>query len=123
MDTDLRMHSCIEQILSKIRSKITALLRTRGYYSVPQLVTQFKTHIWGQIEVNIGGYFHAACSLLEKLDHAQNRFLREIGLSPAHAFLEFNFAPPSLRRDIAVLSLLRRRVLDKSHPSFERLLS
>ena len=30
MDTDLRMHSCIEQILSKIRSKITALLRTRG---------------------------------------------------------------------------------------------
>ena len=86
------------------------------------MIIQFKIHIWGQIEVNIGGYFHAACSLLEKLDHAQNRFLREIGLSPAHAFLEFNFAPPSLRRNIAVLGLLHKRVLGKCHLSFERLL-
>ena len=59
IDTDLRMHSCMEQLLSKIRPKMTAILRTRGYYSVPDLITQFKTHIWGLMEVNMGGYFHA----------------------------------------------------------------
>ena len=74
IDTDLRMHSCMEQLLSKIRPKITAILRTRGYYSVPDLITQFKTHIWDLIEVNIGSCFHACTSLLDKLDHAQNRF-------------------------------------------------
>ena len=33
IDLDLRMHTAIEQLLSKIRSKSTAILRTREYYS------------------------------------------------------------------------------------------
>ena len=45
MDTDLRMHSCIDQFLSKIRPKIKAILRTRGFYSTPDLIIQFKAHI------------------------------------------------------------------------------
>ena len=32
MDADLHMHSAIEQLLSQIRPKITAILRTRAYY-------------------------------------------------------------------------------------------
>ena len=122
IDVDLRMHSAVEQLMSKIRPKITAILRTRGYYSTADLVLQFKSHIWGLIEAHIGGYFHAATSLLDKIDAAQNRFLRELGLSPAQAFLEFNFAPPSLRRNVGALGLLHKRVLGKCHPSFERLL-
>jgi len=122
VDTDLRMETCIEQLLSKIRPKITAILRTRAYYSVPDLVTQFKTHIWGLIEAHMGGYFHAASYMLAKIDHAQNRFLHALGLSPDQAFLEFNFAPASLRRNIGVLGLLHKRVLGQCHPSFERLL-
>jgi len=116
------MHSCIEQILSKIRPKITAILRTRGFYSVPELVNQFKTHVWSHMEMHSGGIFHAASSLLEKIDHAQNRFLRALGISPAEAFLDLNFAPPSLRRNIGILGLLHKRVLGKCHPSFELLL-
>ena len=46
VDTDLAMDSAIDLLLTKIRPKITAILRTRGYYSVPDLITQFKTHIW-----------------------------------------------------------------------------
>jgi hypothetical protein len=122
MDTDLRMHSCIEQLLSKIRPKITAILRTRGFYSTPELIGQFKTHIWGLVEINIGGYFHAASSLLAKIDHVQNRFLRELGLSAAQAFLDYNFAPSQLRRNIAALGLLHKRVLGKCHLVFETLL-
>ena len=122
MDTDLRMHSCIDQILSKARPKITAILRTRGFYSIPDLIIQFRIHIWRLIEMNIDAYFHAASSLLAKTDHAQNRFLQELGLSSEHAGLEYNFAPPKIRRNIAVLGLLQKRVLGKCHPSSDRLM-
>ena len=37
VDTDLRMQSAVDQLMAKINRKITAILRTRGYYSVPQL--------------------------------------------------------------------------------------
>ena len=121
VDTDLRMHTCIDQLLAKIRPKITAILRTRRFYSIPDLVSQFKSHIWGLIEVNIGGYFHAASSLLEKIDHAQNRFFNELGLTSAQALLDFNTAPPRLRRNIASLDLLHKRMIGKYHPAFDRL--
>jgi len=45
MDTDLRMQSAIEQLLGKVRPKITAILRTRAYYNTDELICQFKTHI------------------------------------------------------------------------------
>ena len=122
VDPETRMHSAVEQVLSKIRPKITVILRTRGYYSTSNLIFQFKTHIWGLIEINMGGYFHAASSLLEKIDKAQNRFLRELELTPEYAFLEHAFAPPSLRRNIGVLGFLHKRVLGKCHPSTAKLL-
>ena len=37
-------------------------------------------------------------------------------------FLEFNFAPPGLHRDIGILGLLHKRVLGLSHHIFQRLL-
>jgi hypothetical protein len=122
MDTDLRMHSAIEQVLGKVRPKITAILRTRAYYGISDLIGQFKTQIWGVMEAHSGGLFHAVTSLLRKFDHAQNRFLHEIHVNAERAFMEFNFAPPSLRRNIGILGLLHKRVLGKCHPSFQRLL-
>jgi hypothetical protein len=50
VDVDLRMLSAVEQVLSKNCPKITAILRTRPYYEVPDLIYQFKTQIWGLIE-------------------------------------------------------------------------
>ena len=69
----------------------------------------------------MGGYFHAASSLLDKIDAVQNRFLHELDMNPAFAFLTYNFAPPSLRRNIGILGLLHKRILGKCHPSFEQL--
>ena len=122
IDPDMRMRSAVEQVLSKIRPKITAILRTRGYYSTPNLMFQFKTHIWRLIETNMGAYFHACSSLLEKIDAIQNRFLRELDMTPEHAFLEYAFAPPSLRRNIDALDFLHKRVLGKSHACISNLL-
>ena len=45
IDLNLGMHTCIDQLLSKIRPKSTAILRTRAYYDIPALLDQYKTHI------------------------------------------------------------------------------
>ena len=122
VDLDLRMQTAIDQLLSKIRSKSTAILRTRGYYSTADLITQYKTHIWGLVEINCGGHFHAARSLLDKVGQVQINFLRKLGLTEKEAFLEHNFALTVLRRSIAMLGALHKRVLGVCHKSFERLL-
>ena len=38
------------------------------------------------------------------------------------AFVEHNFAPPLLRRDIGILGLLHKRVLGKAHAAYQALL-
>ena len=99
-----------------------AIVRTRSHYAIKDLISQFKTHIWGLMECHNGGIFHACSSLLEKLDAIHFKFLRDIGSDHANAFLEFNFAPPTLRRNIGILGLLHKRVLGLSHPMFQTLL-
>ena len=122
IDPDLRMHSTIEQLMFQIRPKIIAILRIRGYYSTSNLIFQFKTHIWGLMDTNMGGYFHAASYLLQKTDKAQNRFLCELNVIPDIAFMEYAVVPPSLRRNIGVLGFLQEQVFDKCHLSIANLL-
>ena len=66
--------------------------------------------------MDAGAIFHAASSLLEKLDDAQKRFLRTIDITPDHAFLKYNFAPPKLRCNIAMLGMLHKRMLGNVIP-------
>ena len=60
--------------------------------------------------------------MLERLDSAQRGFLHEIGMSLEIAFVEHNFAPPRLRRNIGMLGFLHKRVLGLSHPNIQKLL-
>ena len=112
----------MEKMLSQIRPKVKAILRSRKYYDVKTLIAQFKTHVWGVMECHNGGIFHASESVLSKLDQVHYHFLRELGIDATEAFVFFNFAPPGLRRDIGVLGLLHKRVLGLSHPVFQKLL-
>ena len=43
-------------------------------------------------------------------------------MTSSDAFLEYNFAPPTLRRNIGVLGLIHKRVLGNAHPVFQQLL-
>ena len=122
VDAKLLMRNAVDEMLTKIRPRIKALLRTRGHYSTESLILQFKSHIWGLMEAHSGGIFHAATSILNQFDKSQRHFLEELGESEASAFLKFNFAPPTLRRNIAVLGMIHKKVLGKCHPSFEALL-
>ena len=118
----LIMRQVVDTILAKIRPRIKALLRTRSHYTIASLIEQFKTHIWGLMEAHTGGIFHASSSILEQFDKSQNHFLEELGETEATGFLKFNFAPPALRRNIAALGMIHKKVLGKCHPSFDSLL-
>ena len=121
-DMQLTLDKAIDEILSRIRPKVTALLRTRAYYSERALIAQFKTHIWGIMEKDNGGIFHASTSLLDRLDNVQDRFLHKLGITTEHAFLTYDLAPPTLRRNISILGMIHKRVLGQCHPSLNHLL-
>jgi len=74
------------------------------------------------MEIHNGAIFHAATTHLNKIDSLQRHFLHELDISEEDAFLNYNFAPPSLRRDIGILGLLHKRVLGKAHPVYQKLL-
>ena len=44
-DGHLSLKYDIDGLLSRVRPKVKALLRTRSFYTDPELVSQFKTHI------------------------------------------------------------------------------
>ena len=74
------------------------------------------------MECHNGGIFHASTTLLNKVDGTHRRFLRELEVPESTAFLQHNFAPPTLRRNIGILGALHKRVLGLSHPMYEDLL-
>ena len=113
---------CNWLISSKINPKIIAILRPRIYYGVPQPILQFKTHIWGLTEFNMGGCFHAATSLLAQIDRAKDRLLRELGIGSEQALLGFNFPSQQIRRHIGILGLLHKSILRSCHPRCDLLL-
>ena len=122
LDVKLTMRVAIDDIMSRVHPRVTALLRTRGHYGATDLLTQFKIHIWGIMECHSGGIFHACTSSLDRLDRCQKHFVEEIGLAESVAFIDYNFAPPVLRRNIGILGMLHKRVLGQCHPDFDTLL-
>jgi hypothetical protein len=122
IDVKLVMANAIQNLLSQARPKVKAILRTRAHYDVASLIMQYKTHIWGIFESRNGAIYHASDSHLDRIDSLQRGFLHELGISEQEAFTSFNFAPPTLRRDIGMLGFIHKRVLGLAHPRIEGLL-
>ena len=59
--------------------------------------------------------YHATQTVLEPLDRSLDIFLRDIQLDARSAFLGHNMAPLSMRRDIAMLGFLHKRMLGDTH--------
>ena len=121
-DVKLNMQSNIDKLITTMRPKIKALLRTKGIYDTQSMLQQYKTHIWGYAEYHSGAVFHACNTVLSKLDHLQSHFLDEMHLTSQVAFLDYNMAPTILRRDIGILGFIHKRTLGQCHPGVEQLL-
>jgi len=85
------------------------------------MIAQYKTHIWGNTEYQNGAIFHAAASELAKLDRLQKHYVNALSITEESAFMSYNFAPPSLRRDIGILGFLHKRVLGKCHEAIRHM--
>ena len=69
------------------------------------------------MEYSSGALLLASNSERRRLDSMQRGFLHEIGYVDTEAFVEFNFAPPSLRRAIGILGFIHKRILGLCHPA------
>ena len=90
-----------------------ALLRTRGQYSIEDMFLQFKTHISGILESNIGGIYHATNTALaphKLIDRLQSAFADNFNMNDATAFQRYNLAPLCFRRDVAMLGFLQNAI-------------
>ena len=72
LDEKLLMHECVEKLYRKAKPKARALLRCRRYYSMKDMLLLFKAHVRSQIEWCNGAVFHAAPSVLERLNSVQS---------------------------------------------------
>ena len=117
VDTKLIMDVECRRIVKKARPKCTAILRTSSYYSVKELLNQFKTHVLCLLEGSSCAVFHASNTHLQSLDRVQTSFVEKLGLGESEAFLAHNLAPLTLRRDIAALGFLHKIVLGIAHPA------
>ena len=93
-----------------------------GHIMIFRISSSNLKHTLGIMEANSGGIFHACSSQLDRLDRCQKHFVENLGSTEEAAFINNNFAPPVLRRNIDILGLIHKRVLDLSHSDFEQLL-
>ena len=122
IDVRLLMWQAVDEVLKRARPKVKALLRTRGIYSLADMLNQYKAHIWSYVEYHTGVLILTAPSNLQRIDDMQNAYLRELHISEECAFVDYNFGPASLRRDIGLLGFLHKRVLGQCHPAISAFL-
>ena len=117
-DVGLIMDGAIHEIARDASWKLSTILRTSRYFNIRELVGLYKSKILSFIECKTAALYHACSSHLDHLDRIQRRFLREIGVSELEALMEFNLAPLSSRRDMAMMGLIHRTVLRQGPESF-----
>ena len=116
MDSALSTCPLIDRLLKKARAKARAIARMRHMYSLEALLNQFKSHIWSFIEYCSGAIVCAKPQDRRRIDKMQRGFLYQLECDDVTAFVDYNFAPPSLRRAIAMLGFIHKRVLGSCHP-------
>jgi hypothetical protein len=117
-DCRLFMDVAIGTLVGKVRWKIAMLLRSKTSFSTEDMVVQYKQQILSVVEYRTGAIYHATASLLSKLDKVQVSFLRQLGIDMKCALLDFNLAPLSMRRDIAMLGVLHRAAIGDGPAQF-----
>ena len=100
------MRYAIFGLTSEMRWRVESILRTRRYHTIADLIHLYKATVLSYCECRTAAIYHACTSLLLLVDRVQESFLEEIGIDDVTALCDFNLAPFSLRRDIAMLGLI-----------------
>jgi hypothetical protein len=112
----MEMTSAVQQLVGKVRWKSKMLLRSRRSFNAEDLIVLYKQQVLSFIEYRTPALYHATASVLGQLDRTQDSFLRELVIDRAAALMDFNLAPLSMRRDIALLGMLDQAALRDGPP-------
>jgi hypothetical protein len=115
-DSGMKMKSAVQDLIGKVKWKAKMLLRSRRSFCTIDLVLQYKQQILSFIEYRSPAIYHATATILKQLDNTQDRFLRELGIDSSAALMDFNLAPLSMRRDIALLGMIHRAAIGDGPP-------
>lgn len=89
--------SLFETNIEKGSAQVPRPLAYTWILSVVDMIMQYKTHIVGILEMNVGGIYHASKTTLEPLDRLQRTFVHSLNLSEEDAFSYFDLAQPPTR--------------------------
>ena len=111
IDSSLTMASAIEELVKDCKWKIRSLLRCQRHFDIAGTVSLFKGRVLPFIEHRTPAIYHAADSLIKRVDSIQRHFLDKLGITEHAALFDYGLAPLRVRRDIALLGLIHRTVL------------
>ena len=77
-DTTLSMIKECEEVGKRASAKLRALLKVRRFYTTPQLVKLYKTHVLPVLEFGTPAVYHATNTALENLDKVQTHFCEKL---------------------------------------------
>ena len=107
------MREAVHQCAIEASWKIKAVLQPHRFFTTTETVKLYKTHVLSIIEYRTPAIVHAAPSILLEIDRLQRRFLRELDISDEEALIHFKLAPLAVRRQIAILGVIHRCVLEQ----------
>ena len=110
-DPQLLMHAAARHVAIEGGWRLQTLLRSRRFFSTKELIHLYKAQVLSYMESSTPGLYHAAPSVLGRVDRVQRRLLRELELSELEALQTHNLAPLASRRDIAMLGALHKVAL------------
>ncbi len=120
-DSQLLMYSATRVVATEAGWRLQKLLRARRYYTTPELMHSYKAQVLSYIESSTPGLYHAAPSVLSKVDRVQRRLLRELGLTEVEGLLRYRLAPLPSRRDMSMLGMLHKVALGIAPPQLAAL--
>ena len=83
------------------------------FFSDAELLGLFEAHGLSFVEYRTPAAYHAASSNLALLNAVLSSFLRKVGIREIDALTHSKLVPISSRRDIAMLGVIRRAVLEE----------
>ena len=110
-DPALPMHEAARAIATEAGWRLQTLLKVRRFFTMPELFLMYKAQILSYVESGTPALYHAAPSVLNRIDRVQRRFLRELGFSEEAALNEYRLAHLESRRDMAMLGALHKVTL------------
>ena len=112
------MDKAVQDVVVAAGWKLKTLIRTRRYYTDYELILLYKAHLLSYLEYRTPAIYHAKREALQKLDRVQSKLLSDIGVDEVTALIEFNLAPLSARRDMAMLGVIHRTTLGRGPVQF-----